>query len=264
MTIQETRVADVVPHIIETAVRHRVSFVLPAHNEEANVVRAIEATALMAEQFCREYEIIVVDDGSRDHTAELVAALARRDPRVRLAQHETNLGYGEALHTGFASAQYELVFFTDSDNQFDMNEFPQLLVWADEADCVAGYREQRQDPLVRRVNAWLWNRLVRLLFYVPVRDIDCAFKLIRRSALDAMTIESRGAMVNTELMVKLARAGRSVVEVPVTHLPRTAGAPSGANVRVVARAFREMVHMHARLSNYSPEREPAGARNVGT
>jgi glycosyltransferase involved in cell wall biosynthesis len=254
MTIQESRIDDVVPRFVAAAPRHRVSFVLPAHNEEANVVRAIEATALMAERCCDDYEIIVVDDGSRDRTAELVAALARRDSRVRVAQHETNLGYGEALHTGFASAQYDYVFFTDADNQFDMNEFPQLLAWANEADCVAGYREQRCDPLARRLNAWLWNRLVRMLFYVPVRDIDCAFKLFRRSALTAMTIESRGAMVNTEIMVKLARAGRSVVEVPVTHLPRTAGSASGANVRVVARAFREITQMYPRLSQYSPAR----------
>ncbi len=262
MAIQESRVEDVVPGIVAAASRHRVSFVLPAYNEEANVVRAVESTALIAEQCCAEYEIIVVDDGSHDRTPELVAALGRRDTRVRLAQHETNLGYGEALHTGFATAQLDFVFFTDADNQFDMNDFPRLLAWANEADCVAGYRERRQDPRLRRLNAWLWNRLVRMLFYVPVRDIDCAFKLFRRSALNEMTIESHGAMVNTEIMVKLARAGRSVVEVPVTHLPRTAGTASGANVRVITRAFREIARMYSRLSGYAPTLTPLEAVEV--
>ena len=109
-----------------------------------------------------------------------------------------------------------------------------------------------------------YRRLVRMLFYVPVRDIDCAFKLFRREALADIDIESRGAMINTEIMVKLARAARSVVEVPVTHLPRTEGTASGANVRVVARAFREMMRMHSRLSQYSPAREPVGAPNIRT
>ena len=230
---------------------HRVSFVLPAFNEEPNIVRAIGTVISVASRHCAEYEVIVVDDGSKDATAQLIGEYARRDAHVRLVQHATNRGYGEALRTGFTAADLDYVFFTDADNQFDMNEFPLLLRWANDADVVAGYRRQRQDPLVRRINAWGWNRLVRMLFYVPVRDIDCAFKLFRREALVDLDIQSRGAMINTEIMVKLARAGRSVVEVGVTHLPRTAGEPSGANLRVVTRAFREVYRMYPVLSRLS-------------
>jgi hypothetical protein len=150
----------------------------------------------------------------------------------------------------------EFVFFTDADNQFDMEELALLLPWADHVDVVAGFRKNRQDPPMRRLNAWVWNRLVRVLFYVPVRDIDCAFKLFRRSALEDIDIESVGAMVNTEIMVKLGRTGKTVVEVGVTHLPRTAGTARGAKLRVIFRALIEVSRMYDRLSSLGPEAPP--------
>jgi hypothetical protein len=226
---------------------HRVSFVLPAFNEEANIARAVETTIAAASRFCGAYEVIVVDDGSSDGTARVVAQLMVDDPSIRLLQHGTNRGYGHALRTGFSNATLEYVFFTDADNQFDMSELPRLLAWATNADCVAGYRTVRRDPRARRINAWAWNRLVRMLFYVPVRDVDCAFKLFRRSALSGITIESGGAMINTEIMAKLARAGHTIVEVGVTHHPRTAGSASGADLGVILRALREVRRMYPKL-----------------
>jgi glycosyltransferase involved in cell wall biosynthesis len=233
---------------------HRVSFVLPAYNEEGNILRAIDNTVVAASRYCGDYEVIVVDDGSRDGTAELVERAAADNPSIRLVRHPTNRGYGDALRTGFSSATLDFVFFTDADNQFDMNELPLLLEWADDADVVAGYRKQRRDPAMRRLNAWAWNRLVRALFCVPVRDIDCAFKLFRRSALAGLTIESRGAMINTEIMVKLSRAGNTVVEVGVTHLPRTEGEGSGADLKVILRAFNEVSRMYPMLADLAPVR----------
>ena len=149
-----------------------------------------------------------MDDGSVDGTANLVRHMALRHPEVRLVQHATNRGYGQALRSGFADARLDFVFYTDADNQFDINELPLLLAWAEQADVVAGFRSLRQDPFIRRANAWAWNRLVRALFYVPVRDVDCAFKLYRRVPLAAIEIESCGAMIDTEIMVKLARRGQ--------------------------------------------------------
>jgi glycosyltransferase involved in cell wall biosynthesis len=234
-----------------TLKRHAVSFILPAWNEAENIVQAIEDTVAAAKRHCSDYEIIVVDDGSTDDTAKLVQALQSVHPTLRLIRHESNRGYGEALHTGFSAGRLEYVFFTDADNQFDMDELPLLLEWADNSDVVAGYRRVRQDPKMRLLNAWLWNRLVRFLFYVPVRDIDCAFKLFRRSALANVDIESRGAMINTEIMVKLARAGWRIVEVGVTHLPRQAGEPQGARIKVITRAFAEIARMYPHLSALS-------------
>jgi glycosyltransferase involved in cell wall biosynthesis len=233
-----------------------VSFVLPAFNEEENISRAIEGTANVAARHCSAFEIIVVDDGSTDRTAALVEESAVRHPQVRLVRHPTNLGYGQALRSGFADAALDFVFYTDSDNQFDMNELPLLLAWVDQADVVAGFRRVRHDPFMRRANAWCWNRLVRALFYVPVRDIDCAFKLYRREPLAAVDIQSRGAMIDTEIMVKLARRGSAIVEVGVTHRPRTAGTARGAKLHVILRALGEVWRMYPQLSRIDPGEPP--------
>ena len=240
---------------------HAVSFVLPAFNEEENVDKAIDDTVAIASRHCSTFEIIVVDDGSTDRTAELVRASAARHPEVRLVQHPRNLGYGQALRSGFADARLDYVFYTDSDNQFDMNELPLLLAWADQADVVAGFRRVRQDPFMRRANAWAWNRLVRALFYVPVRDVDCAFKLYRREPLASVDIESRGAMIDTEIMVRLARRGSAIVEVGVTHLPRTAGTARGAKPKVILRALGEVWRMYPHLSTLDPGRSSRRRRS---
>jgi len=225
----------------------RLSIVLPAFNEEANVEVAVERACAVARRLCTDYEVIVVDDGSTDATADIVAALAEPDPRVRLIRHGRNRGYGEALRTGFLGARMDLVFFTDADNQFDLDELEAFLPWIDRADVVAGYRINRQDSPARRLAATGWNCLVRVLFYVPVRDIDCAFKLFRRSVLDELHIESVGAMVNTELMVKLGRSGKAIVELGVSHYPRSGGQARGAHPRVIARMLLELVRMYRRL-----------------
>jgi len=226
---------------------YRLSIVLPAYNEEASIVEAISHATAVADCLCDEHEIIIVDDGSRDRTAELVREMSVGDPRVRLVRHPRNLGYGEALRTGFRSAHLDLVFFTDADNQFDLGEIEGFLPLIEHVDVVAGYRINRQDHLLRRMFAKGWNYLVRVLFYVPVRDIDCAFKLFRRPVFDRIDLESVGAMVNTELMVKLGRSGARVIEIGVTHYPRAAGQARGATPRVIARAFVELVKMYGRL-----------------
>ena len=227
----------------------RLSIVLPAFNEEDNVESAIAEATAAAERLVATHEIVVVDDGSGDNTAGRVREVAGRDGRVRLISHEENRGYGEALRSGFLASTLDFVFFTDADLQFDMGELALLLPYAGTVDVVAGYRINRQDTLVRRINGHAWNLLVRVLFYVPVRDIDCAFKLFDRRVLGDVDIESVGAMVNTELMVKLGRRGASVVEVGVHHRPRLAGEARGASLRVIVTAFREILRMRRRLAS---------------
>jgi glycosyltransferase involved in cell wall biosynthesis len=233
---------------MDEAGKPRLSIVLPAYNEAANIERAVRSATEVAEQYCADHEIIVVDDGSRDATAEIVTKLAAEDHRVRLVQHGVNQGYGGALKSGFLAAKLDLVFFTDADNQFDLHEIREFLSLIDRVDVVAGYRIKRCDPFFRRINAIAWNYLVRALYYVPVRDIDCAFKLFRREVFDGLELESVGAMVNTELMVKLGRSGYRVVEVGVSHYPRVAGQPQGASLKVIFRAFAELATLHGRLS----------------
>jgi len=226
----------------------RLSVVLPAFNEEANITGAVGEVTAAAERLFTEHEVIVVDDGSRDRTAETVRELARSDPRVRLVCHGRNRGYGEALRSGFLSSRLDFVFFTDADRQFNVEELEHFVPYAGTVDIVAGYRVNRQDTRVRRLFARTWNLLVRMLFYVPVRDIDCAFKLFDRRVLREIDIESVGAMVNTEVMVKAGRAGASVVEIGVRHRPRSAGEARGANPKVILTALRELVRMRKRLA----------------
>jgi glycosyltransferase involved in cell wall biosynthesis len=226
----------------------RVSIVLPAFNEEANIAQAIAEATETGERLCAEFEIVVVDDGSRDATRSIVRGAASRDPRVRVVCHGRNRGYGEALRAGFLSSRLDYVFFTDADLQFDMSELEKFLPYAGTVGVVAGYRINRQDRRARRMNAYAWNLLVRALFSVPVRDIDCAFKLFDRRLIESIEIESVGAMVNTELMVRLGRTGASVMEVGVHHRPRRAGEARGASPRVILTAFGELLRMRKRLA----------------
>ena len=221
------------PDHILNASAYSISVVLPAYNEQDNIVNAVTTATAVCSALFIDHEVIVVDDGSGDRTADLVRTMALRDPAVRLVQHNPNRGYGEALRSGFQAAQKDLIFFTDADNQFDMWELERLVPWIDKCGVVAGFRMNREDPVMRRFNGWAWNMLVRSLFCVPVRDIDCAFKLFRREVFDVIDLESVGAMVNTELMVKVGRSGVGMVEIGVHHLPRRAGVARGAHPKVI-------------------------------
>lgn len=224
-----------------------LSVFLPAHDEEANIVAATEGWLRLLPRLARRFELVIVDDGSRDRTAALAAALARRHPdEVRVVRHERNLGYGAALRTGFAAARFEYVFFTDADRQFEPADLATLLPRVDDADVVVGWRRRRADPLHRRLLSLGWNVLASRLVGVRVRDVNCAFKLFRRSALDGLRLESSGAAASAELLAWLARRGHRVVQVPVGHHPRRAGRPSGCRPDVVARALADLVWLSRR------------------
>lgn len=241
-----------------------VSVVLPAHNEEPNVIEAIRQALAATEPHSLRQEVIVVDDGSRDGTRELVEALAVFEPRVRLVTHEANLGYGSAVRSGIAAAQMEWVLLTDADLQFDLGQLSEFVPYTREAELVVGYRAKRKDPFMRRLNAHGWNALVHLLFRLPVRDVDCAFKLIRRDMLDGARLVSTGATIDTELLAVALRRGGRIVELPVAHRPRAAGEASGADVRVIARAFREIVKLRlsTQESQAAPELRPVPERRA--
>ena len=225
-----------------------LSVVLPAYNEEANVERAVEGISSVAQQLGIDYEIILVNDGSTDRTGEIARELMQRVPSFRLVEHYPNRGYGGSLRAGFAAATGDLIAFVPADNQFDFGEISRLLERLDEADIVSGYRAERQDTFIRKLNGFGWNMLVRLLFGYLCRDIDCGFKLFRREVLERVTIASDGAMIDTEFLAGARARGFRIAEVPVTHLPRVAGEPTGANLKVIAKAFRDLVRFRQRLS----------------
>ncbi|HEY6759695.1 MAG TPA: glycosyltransferase family 2 protein [Baekduia sp.] len=225
-----------------------ISIVLPCHDEAGNVERMVAEATAAARAVADAHEILIVDDGSRDPTRAVAQAEADRDPRVRLLVHEVNRGYGAALRTGFAAARLEWVFLTDADCQFDLMELTAAAPLALSCDLVCGYRVHRADPLHRRLNARAWNRLVRSTFGgLGVRDVDCAFKLMRRDLVQALPLQADGAVVSTELIVRARMAGARIGELGVTHRPRAAGRSSGASPAVVLRAFRELRALRAGL-----------------
>jgi glycosyltransferase involved in cell wall biosynthesis len=224
-----------------------VSIVLPCYNEAPNVADAVRAATGAAEAHAADFEVIVVDDGSTDGTAQIAARLADADRRVRLVVHPSNRGYGGAVRSGLRAARMPWVLLTDADLQFDLRELEAFVPLAKDADLIAGWRIARQDPPHRRLNAAAWNWLMHKRFNVPVRDIDCAFKLVRRDLLEEIPLTSSGAMISTELLVRAVAAGAIVQEVGVHHLPRAAGEQSGASPRVVIKAFRELTRVHGEL-----------------
>ena len=220
---------------------------LPAFNEGSNLDRSVgEVAAALQRQGCA-YEIIVVDDGSGDDTAAVLDRLKAVYSTLRIVRHPQNRGYGAALRSGFEAARLPWVFLIDADNQFDASEIDLLLARAAEADIVAGYRLHRRDPLLRRLNALAFFTLARVLLGPLVRDVNCAFKLMRRDLLSRMALRSEGALISTEVLVLARRLEARIVEVPVHHYPRTAGKQTGANPRVVLRAFGELFRFRGEL-----------------
>lgn len=217
-----------------------LSLCLPAYNEEANIEDTLDAACAILPEFTEQFEVVVVDDGSRDETSDRVAAYGRHDPRVRLVRHSHNRGYGAAVTSALRAARGELLVFTDADGQFSLLDLPNLLVRLRDCDAVFGYRYRRADPWHRRFNAWAWNRLIRACLGVRVTDLDCAFKLFRRPVIEHLHMTSTGAAINAEILVQCVRGGVRFQEVPVAHYPRTQGSPTGAAWRVIARAFREL------------------------
>ncbi|MBM4104173.1 MAG: glycosyltransferase family 2 protein [Planctomycetes bacterium] len=224
--------------------RYSISVFFPCFNEQATVESLTRKSVSVLEKLTDDFEVIIVNDGSRDDTAGIADRLAGEIPQVRVVHHPVNLGYGLALQSGFRAATKELVFYTDGDSQFNIAELADILPLIDRHDIVSCYRLNRQEGLIRKFNAFCWTRLVCLLFGLRLRDIDCAFKLYRRGVFEGMHLVSTGALIDTEVLARAARKGCTIVQKGVHHYPRVAGRPTGASLRVIMRAFRELFHLY--------------------
>lgn len=219
-----------------------LSVFFPLYNEEANVEALVEDALAVLPELAERYEIILVDDGSRDFTPERAGeAVAEHPDVVRLVRHERNRGYGGALRSGFRAARYRFVAFTDGDRQFRLADLATLIErhGAGDAEVVIGYRIKRADPPVRILYARLYKLALGLFWGLRVRDVDCAFKLIPTAALEEMRLAADGPFFSAELLIRLQRTGLRIAQVGVPHYPRTAGSPTGAKPSVILRAVRE-------------------------
>lgn len=219
----------------------------PCYNEEANVERSTREAIAAAKSITDDYEIIIVNDGSQDKTGEIADRLAQEDNHVRVIHHPRNRGYGAALTSGYRGATKDTIFYTDGDLQFDLKEIGKLWNLIDRYDVVTGYRIKRSDPLLRKINSFGWTTLTRLLFRLPVRDVNCAFKLFRREVIENIEIESEGALIDAEVFARARKAGYTIAEVGVHHYPRRYGSQTGANPLVILRAFKELFELWWKL-----------------
>ena len=226
-----------------------LSYFFPAHNEEANLRGLVEEALETLPGLAETFEIVIVNDGSRDATPRIADELVAVNAQVRVVHHPTNLGYGAALRSGFAAARYANLAFTDGDRQFKVADLGRLIdrLEAGGVDAVVGYRIKRADPLVRTVYARLYRLANRIFFGLTIRDVDCACKLFSRASLEGVNVESGGAFFSAELLIKLRARGRRIAEVGVPHYPRTAGSPTGAKPQVVFRAVRDFWLLRLRL-----------------
>ena len=227
-----------------------LSFFFPAYNEEGNVEAVVRDALATLPRFADDIEVIVVDDGSRDRTPQIADALAAADPRVRVVHHPKNRGYGGAVRSGLLASAKAFIFYTDGDRQFRLDDLERLVSVSDGVDMVIGYRMKRRDPLRRRFTAWVYNRLIRILFGSTIRDVDCAFKLFRHDVFERVTLQqvrSNGAFFSAEMLLTLRAKGITMREVAIPHYPRTVGENTGASVKITLAAIRDLLRLRLRL-----------------
>lgn len=222
-----------------------LSVFFPCYNEEKNIPQTIAKATKVLEDLKLEYEIIIVNDGSTDGTKEVAEALAKENPRIRVINHHKNLGYGEALKSGFYNARYDTICYNDGDGQFDFAEVANFIDKLDEADLIIGYRIKRADHPLRTLFAKGWAASLFLFFGLRLKDVDCGFKMIKKEVLEKIPKlkSTRGGMINAELVIKAQKFGFKVTQVGVGHYPRLSGKPTGASIPVIIKSYLELIKL---------------------
>lgn len=222
-----------------------LSVFFPLFNEEGNVRNTVKKAVEVLEKLQLEYEIILVNDGSKDNTAEVVDRIVKENPKVRAIHHPKNLGYGEALKSGFYNAKYDIIVYTDGDGQFDFSEVDKFLEKIPEYDLLIGYRIKRRDPFFRILFKEGWKLSLFAFFRLTLKDVDCGFKMVRKSVLEKISKlkSSRGAMINAELAIKAKKMGLRIGQVGVNHYPRLSGKPTGASLKVIIKSYLDLVKL---------------------
>lgn len=232
-----------------------ISVFFPVFNEAENIDQLLSTSLSYIPSLARQYEIIIVNDGSTDETASKVREWIKKDNHIRLVSHKKNKGYGAALKTGITTCRYEWIFWTDGDLQFDLQSLNAFLSFTKSSNAMLGYRAHRADTLLRKINGQLYTMLINVLFRINVRDIDCAFKLIHADELRSILITTSSAFTSAEILIRLKRQGVKFKQIPVTHFPRQRGKPTGGSLRVIFFGMRQALTFYLQNSFLTPVKE---------
>lgn len=225
-----------------------LSVFFPAYNEEESIRETTIKAANVLKKLSIDWEIIVVNDGSKDKTGQIADELANENKQIRVI-HQKNGGYGMALRSGFTNAKYDWIVYTDSDGQFDFSEITKFLEKTDKYDVVYGYRIKRRDPFFRLLFAKGWALSLFVFFGLNLKDVDCGFKLFKKEVIEKiLPLDStRGGMINAELAIKSKKHGFKIAQVGVNHYPRLMGTPTGANIKVIIRSFLDLINLRLKI-----------------
>src|SRR5690606_35767425 len=213
----------------------------PAYFDEGNIAKVVDKAVEVIESMeLKDYEIIIIEDGSPDRTGEVADELAEKYDKVRVIHHETNMGYGATLRDGFLNAKMDYVFYSDGDNQFDLDEMRKFIALLPFSDIVVGYRKKKQYSTYRKITSMCYNFLLRAIYKIDYVDVDCAFKVIKRDLFDKITIDSVDAFIDAEILIKARLLGYTSTDVGVKHLPRVDGISTGARPSVIIKTIREV------------------------
>lgn len=228
-----------------------LSVFFPTYNEERNIEKTVKRAKGVLEKTAKEWEILIVNDGSTDNTLQIIRNLSHEEKRIKIISHPVNRGYGAAFKSGLYSAKFPWIAFTDSDGQFDFSEISNFIEKQREtnADLVIGYYKDRKVSFFKKITSKMWEFVVLLLFGLKVRDIDCGFKFISKKVVDTISkLESeRGAFISSEFLIKAKKKGFKIVEISVTHYPRTAGTGTGRNLNVIIKSFVDLFRLWRKL-----------------
>jgi glycosyltransferase involved in cell wall biosynthesis len=242
----------------EASQRPGISVFFPAYNDAATIGALVGEALSLLPQLTNDFEVIVINDGSTDETAQRLGDLAKTHSQLRVVHHPRNLGYGAALRSGFAQAQKELIFYTDGDGQYDVRELSALYpLLTPEIDAVNGFKIQRSDSPQRKVAGRLYNKLARLLFHLPIRDVDCDFRLLRRRVVLPLQLNVSSGAICVELVRQLHANGCRFAEAPVHHYARPHGQSQFFTFRPVIRTVRDFLRLWVRLVLLRQTKQPA-------